>query len=296
MSPKTRRRRRRAAALPARQAQGAARAGAARADRRDGRARRAGPTSSSSRRCSRPRSSRATPPAPRNRIRHAAFPAHKTLGGLRLQRPARRREAADPAPRPARLDRTSTRNVCFFGPPGTGKTHLAIALAIKACQAGHRVAFATAQQWVDRLEQAQHRNALDAELRRLERYQPARRRRDRLPAARTPGREPALRPRRAPLRTRLDHRHQQPRLRGLGRDPRRRHGRRRPHRPARPPRPHDHPQRQELPAARAGHRRRAGGRDPARRPTADDLNHGRRTTPTCCTIRFLIAAALFGSC
>ena len=61
-------------------------------------------------------------------------------------------------------------NVCFFGPPGTGKTHLAIALAIKACQAGHRVAFATAQQWVDRLEHAQHRNALDDELRRLERY------------------------------------------------------------------------------------------------------------------------------
>ena len=61
-------------------------------------------------------------------------------------------------------------NVCFFGPPGTGKTHLAIALAIKACQAGHRVAFATAQQWVDRLEHAQDRNELDDELRRLERY------------------------------------------------------------------------------------------------------------------------------
>ena len=43
-------------------------------------------------------------------------------------------------------------------------------MSIKACQAGHRVAFATAQQWVDRLEQAQHRNALDNELRRLERY------------------------------------------------------------------------------------------------------------------------------
>jgi DNA replication protein DnaC len=47
---------------------------------------------------------------------------------------------------------------------------LAIALAIKACEAGHRVAFATAQQWIDRLEQAQHLNALDAELRRLERH------------------------------------------------------------------------------------------------------------------------------
>ena len=35
---------------------------------------------------------------------------------------------------------------------------------------GTPVAFATAQQWIDRLEQAQHRNALDTKLRRLERY------------------------------------------------------------------------------------------------------------------------------
>ena len=41
---------------------------------------------------------------------------------------------------------------------------------MKACERGHRVAFATAQQWVARLEQAQDRNQLEAELRRLERY------------------------------------------------------------------------------------------------------------------------------
>jgi DNA replication protein DnaC len=61
-------------------------------------------------------------------------------------------------------------NVCFFGPPGTGKTHCAIALAIKACEHGYRVAFATAQEWVSRLEAAQDRNQLEQELRRLERY------------------------------------------------------------------------------------------------------------------------------
>jgi DNA replication protein DnaC len=55
--------------------------------------------------------------------------------------------------------------------PGTGKSHLAIALGIRACQNGYRVAFATAQQWVSRLEEAQERNTLDQELKRLERYQ-----------------------------------------------------------------------------------------------------------------------------
>jgi DNA replication protein DnaC len=32
----------------------------------------------------------------------------------------------------------------FLGPPGVGKTHLAVALGIKACEQGHRVLFATA--------------------------------------------------------------------------------------------------------------------------------------------------------
>ena len=104
-----------------------------------------------------------------NRIKAARFPARKTLEDFDFK-------AQPGAEKPlilhlAQLAWASEHmNVCFFGPPGTGKTHLAIALAIKACQAGHRVAFATAQQWIDRLEQAQHRNALDNELRRLERY------------------------------------------------------------------------------------------------------------------------------
>jgi DNA replication protein DnaC len=41
---------------------------------------------------------------------------------------------------------------------------------MKACQQGYRMAFPTAQEWVSRLEGAQDRNQLEAELRRLERY------------------------------------------------------------------------------------------------------------------------------
>lgn len=40
----------------------------------------------------------------------------------------------------------------------------------RACSTA-TASFATAQQWVDRLEAAQHRNALEDELRRLERYE-----------------------------------------------------------------------------------------------------------------------------
>jgi DNA replication protein DnaC len=65
---------------------------------------------------------------------------------------------------------TAKENVIFLGPPGTGKTHLATGIAIRACQAGHRVLFATAAQWVDRLAEAHHNGRLQDELRRLTRY------------------------------------------------------------------------------------------------------------------------------
>jgi DNA replication protein DnaC len=65
---------------------------------------------------------------------------------------------------------TARENVVFLGPPGTGKTHLATGIAIRACQAGHRVQFATASQWVARLADAHHAGRLQPELVRLGRY------------------------------------------------------------------------------------------------------------------------------
>ena len=105
----------------------------------------------------------------RQRIRAAGFPALKSLEDFDW--------AAQPSAERPLVEHLAgltwvaeAANVCFLGPPGTGKSHLAIALAIRACQAGHRVAFATAADWVSRLEAAQERNSLEAELRRLERY------------------------------------------------------------------------------------------------------------------------------
>ena len=57
----------------------------------------------------------------------------------------------------------------LLGPPGTGKTHLSIALGIRACLAGQRVAFRTATEWVALLADAQRQGRLDEELERLQR-------------------------------------------------------------------------------------------------------------------------------
>ena len=65
---------------------------------------------------------------------------------------------------------TARDNVILLGPPGTGKTHLAIALGIKACHAGHRVLFATAADWVARLADAHHAGRFPDEIKRLARY------------------------------------------------------------------------------------------------------------------------------
>ena len=62
---------------------------------------------------------------------------------------------------------TGRENVVFLGPPGTGKTHLAIGLGIRACQAGHRVAYATASEWVSRLTEAHAGGRLQAGVTRL---------------------------------------------------------------------------------------------------------------------------------
>ena len=147
----------------------------------------------------------------------------------------------------------------FLGPPGTGKTHLAIGLAIRACQAGHRVA-------------VRHRRRMGRPPRRRPPRRPpasragparplpaARRRRGRLHPLRTRSREPVLPARLLPLRTSQPDRHQQQAVRPLGRGLRRRRRRRRHDRPPRPPRRSHRPQRRLLPAQRPRPRPRPRG-------------------------------------
>ena len=169
------------------------------------------------------------------RIRAARFPARKSLEEFDFDHA--RGLKRDVIAHLATLDFVAAKdNVVFLGPPGTGKTHLAIGLAVRACQAGHRVA-------------VRHREPVGRPSRRPPTTPgasrpscPARplpadhRRRGRLHPVRTRSGEPVLPARLLPLRTGRPHRHLQQALRPLGRGVRRRRRRRRHDRPTRPPR------------------------------------------------------------
>jgi DNA replication protein DnaC len=102
------------------------------------------------------------------RIKAAGFPARKTLEDFDWDaQPAIRQQIASLA---SGAFLTEARNIVLLGPPGTGKTHVAISLGITAARHGHRVLFATATDWVTRLTDAHRHGDLPRELARLRRY------------------------------------------------------------------------------------------------------------------------------
>jgi len=103
-----------------------------------------------------------------HRVKAARFPQVKTLDDFdfSFQRSVKKATMAHLA----QLDfLAEAKNVVFLGPPGTGKTHLSIALGVQAARRGYRVAFASAQDWVGRLGAARRAGRLEDELERLRR-------------------------------------------------------------------------------------------------------------------------------
>lgn len=95
----------------------------------------------------------------KNRIRLANFPYRKYLEELSIEvlpPDARKRFKVLKS-----LDFIEDgQNVILAGSPGTGKTHLAIALGIKACMAGYKVLFATIPLLINQLKESRSEKTL----------------------------------------------------------------------------------------------------------------------------------------
>lgn len=99
-------------------------------------------------------------------MRSSRLPAVKTVADFDFSfQPSVRREQIDSLLELGFIERRE--NVVFLGPPGVGKTHLAIGLAIAAAQSGRRVYYGTLADLINSLEEAQAAGRLQQRLKVL---------------------------------------------------------------------------------------------------------------------------------
>ena len=97
------------------------------------------------------------------RLKMARFPWVKTLDQFDfLFQPSIDRKVIRELGGLSFVDRAE--NVILLGPPGVGKTHLAIALGVKAVEAGYRVLFLTLESMLTRLSRARMENRAERQL------------------------------------------------------------------------------------------------------------------------------------
>ena len=99
-------------------------------------------------------------------MRSSRLPAIKTIGQFDFAfQPSIQREQLESLHELGFVKRRE--NVIFLGPPGVGKTHLAISLAIAAAESGRRVYYGTLVNLIESLEQARAAGQLARRLRVL---------------------------------------------------------------------------------------------------------------------------------
>jgi DNA replication protein DnaC len=100
------------------------------------------------------------------RLKMARFPWIKTLDQFDFEfQPSIDRKVVRELAGLSFLERSH--NVVLLGPPGVGKTHIAVALGVKAVEAGYTVLFLTLESLMGRLVRARHENRLDRTLQQL---------------------------------------------------------------------------------------------------------------------------------
>lgn len=98
-----------------------------------------------------------------SRLKMARFPWIKTLDQFDFSfQPSVDKKVIRELSTLAFVDRAE--NVIILGPPGVGKTHLAIALGVKAVEAGHKVLFLTLESMITRLTKARMENRSERQL------------------------------------------------------------------------------------------------------------------------------------
>jgi DNA replication protein DnaC len=100
------------------------------------------------------------------RLRQARFPWIKTLEQFDFEfQPSLDRKQVRELAGLSFVERAH--NVIVLGPPGVGKTHLAISLGVKAVEAGYSVLFLTLEALMTRLTKALNENRLERSLQQL---------------------------------------------------------------------------------------------------------------------------------
>jgi DNA replication protein DnaC len=99
-------------------------------------------------------------------LREAAFPVYKTLAGYELQHLKLPTQFSQKELQEGQFIREK-KNLLLYGPVGTGKTHLAIAVGVMACEAGIRTRFFTAAELVVRLSEAYKSGTLEKALKTI---------------------------------------------------------------------------------------------------------------------------------